>query len=57
MPLVRSRRRDRVLLEEAAPVVNDLPTVAAVHRLLVRLAIRRLTERKATAHVPRIRAT
>ena len=45
MSHVTSRERRRVLPQQAATLVDDLPAVAAVHCLLVRLAIRRLTER------------
>lgn len=42
-----SRRRRRMPTAQTAPV-EDLPAIAAVHRLLVRLAIRRIMKRKET---------
>lgn len=56
MPHRTSRQRQRVPVTDTAPI-NDLPAIAAVHRLLVRLAIRRLMEREATRHVSRIGTT
>jgi hypothetical protein len=50
---VTSQRRHRAPTEqeEVVAIVNDAPALAALHRFLVRLAIRRLNQRKETTHI------
>jgi hypothetical protein len=58
MPMPDAKpRRDQMLTNQVAPPVTDVPAFAVLHRFLVRLAIRRLNQRKETANVSRSRTT
>lgn len=57
MPKVTPRRRPVMQAAHTIAPVDDPPAVATVHRFVVRLAIRRLMERKTTRHVSRSRTT
>ena len=56
---VKSQRRHQMPTEQhqVAQIVHDATALAALHRFLVRLAIRLLNQRRETTHVHRDRPT